>query len=110
MIGIDIIAIDRFKKFTADDFVIKGKAFSESEWRQAFSSGKPSEHLAGIFAAKEALMKVLGGDIVGRFDRITIIHELDGKPAALLDGEPIDLAVSISHDGDYAIAVTVERS
>jgi holo-[acyl-carrier protein] synthase len=69
-------------------------------------NGRP-ERLAGIFAAKEALFKALGKK--EDWLMISIMYEKDtGKPvleSPLLAGR--HASVSISHDGDYAIAAVI---
>ena len=66
-------------------------------------------HMAGRFAAKEAIIKA-HPHITPKlsFDQICIHAGPDGAPAAVVtaDGrEPQQARLSISHDGDYATAV-----
>ena len=72
-------------------------------------SAKPAHRLAGIFAAKEAVCKALSLS-PGRWLDIVIEHEASGAPQVLLLGslpQPQELSISISHDGDYAMAFAV---
>ncbi|MBI2050348.1 MAG: 4'-phosphopantetheinyl transferase superfamily protein [Parcubacteria group bacterium] len=106
MIGIDIIAVRRFIKLAQGDFPHWKKFFTHEEWEYAFNRPNPSASLAGLYAAKEALMKAAGGDLVGRFDRISVAHQKDGTPRACIDGETSKhFYISISHTDETAVAV-----
>jgi hydroxyethylthiazole kinase-like uncharacterized protein yjeF len=65
------------------------------------------EKLAGRWAAKEAVLKALGGR--GRFPRMSLVEILPGRrgaPRVTLTREPTpEIAVSITHDGGMAMAV-----
>ncbi|OGY90807.1 MAG: holo-[acyl-carrier-protein] synthase [Candidatus Komeilibacteria bacterium RIFCSPLOWO2_02_FULL_48_11] len=109
MIGIDITDINRFAKIVIKDFSHWSKFFTKSEWEIGFSAPDPARALAGIFAAKEAVMKASGGKLVGRFDRIQIEHEPDGKPIVKIDEKKQDnIHISISHDRDIVVAVAIK--
>lgn len=98
-IGTDIIRISRISKS------IKKQHFLESVYTESeIEYCKKDESFAGIFAAKEAYLKALGTGIDRRLNTIEILHDSLGKP--YINGvENSDL--SISHDGDYAIAVVI---
>ncbi len=96
-IGCDIIRIKRFK--TIDKRVLS-KLFHKSELKN-----KKPESLAGIFAAKESCKKVFN-DL--DWHDITIKKQKNGKPVLMLNKKGIiSHDISISHDGDYAIATAV---
>ncbi len=98
-IGTDIIRISRIEKSIARNSFI-ASVFTEKELEYAKKAGT----LAGIFAAKEAYFKALGTGINSRLNRIEILHGSSGKP--YLNGvENAD--VSISHDGDFAVATVI---
>lgn len=77
------------------------------------------ESLAARFAAKEAVSKALGTGIWRhgiRFTDIEIIVDEFGKPSVIFHGNAkeefdriggLHSAVSISHDGDQAVAMCV---
>lgn len=112
MIGIDTIRISRIKK-AIENAAFKDRVFTAAE--QSYCNGKANsaQSYAGIFCAKEAAVKALGigfGSGVMPSD-IEIIHGESGAPAlnfycgAAKKFKPYTASVSISHDGDYAIAI-----
>ena len=98
-IGNDIIRISRIEK-SLEKENFKTWTFTENEIRYA----KKTETFAGIFAAKEAYFKALGTGINKKLNEIEINHDEKGKP--YISGVP-NSDVSISHDGDYAIASVI---
>ena len=110
-LGVDIIEIARIEKAVArwgDTFL--DRVFTQAE-KEKYRS-RP-ESLAARFAAKEATIKALGcNEII--YKDIEVVSEQNGRPLLKLHGraEAIardrgisDLAVSLSHSHDYAIAV-----
>ena len=73
--------------------------------------------LATRFAAKEAVVKALGPDISGiGWKDMEVVSGEDGAPSIKLHGKAVerlkelgitDLAVSLSHSKDYAVASVV---
>lgn len=110
MIGIDVVEIKRFAGLKKDDYGLWEKSFTEKEWDYCFNKANPSQSLSGIFASKEAVIKSLGGALVGRFNSVEVDHNKDGKPFVILHGKS-DPAVdiSISHDGGVAVAVAIQK-
>lgn len=98
-IGTDIIRISRIEK-SLEKESFKASVFTENEILYA----KRAETFAGIFAAKEAYFKAKGTGINRRLNTIEINHDEKGKP--YINGVP-NSDVSISHDGDYAIASVI---
>ena len=107
MIGIDIVEIKRFHRINKKSSKYWEKYFTKNELEYCFKSPKKSERLAGIFSAKEAIIKALGKKYLGKFDLIEIIHTRDGKPVVKLKGNKKNIEISISHDKEYAIAVAM---
>lgn len=113
-IGIDIIEIERIKKAIDknDRFLIK--LFTKNEIEMFNEKGMRAETVAGNFAAKEAVSKVLGRGISGfKWTDIEVLRDFHGKPYAKLHGEAYRISlelnihkieVSISHDKTSAIA------
>lgn len=118
-IGTDICQINRIK--TA--YKRFGKRFlkrvlTENEIKYITSSKKNLIYrLAGRFAAKEAISKVLGTGLRGvYFKEIEILREKSGAPKVLLhkrakkisqDKKLSNFEVSISHEKDFSIAIAI---
>ena len=112
-LGIDIIKVERIanalKKF-GDRF--PRRVLTEGE--QRYVRNRP-QNFAGRWAAKEAVSKVLGLGVRGvGWTEIEIVRLPTGAPAVRLSGrakrraEQLGMgriAVSISHEGDYAVAI-----
>jgi holo-[acyl-carrier protein] synthase len=113
-IGIDIIEIDRISKAIERQDRFLEKLFTEYEIDYYENKGKRAETIAGLFAAKEAVSKVIGKGISGyTWKDIEINHTDDGQPYVLLHREAKKIAedmginkvlVSISHCKTYAVA------
>jgi holo-[acyl-carrier protein] synthase len=101
-IGCDIVYLPRFKKILKRTPSMRRNIFSIQEEKNA-----PLEKLAGIFAAKEAAAKAANIP-PGHWHDIQISFNTEKKPILKFynNGKIIKThAVSISHDGDYVIAV-----
>lgn len=114
MIGIDLIKIDRMKKLIEKyDTRFLEKFLSPEE----VALVKNYRTAAGFWAAKEAASKALGCGIGAEcgFHDITITKTAKGAPLLALSERVkkhfgIDAsALSITHDGDYAIAVVTHQ-
>lgn len=98
-IGTDIVLISRIEK-SLERESFKNWVFTQGE----IDHCKKSESFAGIFAAKEAYLKARGTGIDCKLNTIEICYDENGKPS-IAGVEKSD--VSISHDGDYAIATVI---
>lgn len=109
--GIDIVEVKRLKKTIkkwGPSFL--GRVFTDKEI--AYAKNRRSayyEHLAGRFAAKEAIIKATNtADIA--FKDIEIVNDKAGKPCAAItkkNHKKYGISVSISHIKDYAVASAV---
>lgn len=110
--GIDIIEVDRFTqamKRWGDDFL--KRILTPYEIEKAKERRFDPFHLAGRFAAKEAVLKALNREGLG-FKDIEILNDGDGCPKVTItcnDRKLKDLGVliSISHSRDYAVASSI---
>ena len=117
--GIDLVKISRIQEMLkrwGDRFL--NRVFTPSEIISAQNKINQQISLSGLFAVKEAVLKALGiGFQMGvSFQEIETSHNALGKPIVLLSGKVQQIAhsqkvselfVSISHDGDYAIAQVI---
>jgi phosphopantetheine--protein transferase-like protein len=84
-----------------------GDLLAERIFHPGECAGASVERLAGLFAAKEATLKALNLP-AGAWLEILIEHDSRGAPkVCFLEPKPWmkEITVSISHTGDYAIAV-----
>lgn len=112
--GCDIIEIERIKKSMEDPRFLQ-RVFTAGERDYFTQKNSAPQTVAGVFAAKEALVKLVGTGFRGlSFTDIEVAHTPQGKPyyrlapraaARLGDYEQLDL--SISHDTGRAMAVAV---
>lgn len=108
--GVDIIEVNRIKQAVekwGESFL--DKVFTRQELECAKKRGSPYEHLAGRFAAKEAIAKAFSDNSITWRD-IEIINDDNGKPSCnILNGKKkyFQIHVSISHIKKYAVASAV---
>lgn len=103
MIGIDLVDVTKFSSKAKDNFF--KKIFTDYELSYGFNKKDRSKTLAGIFAAKEAVIKANNLNLAYILRKKIEIKHINNKPVALVDGVEINGTISISHDGNYAIAI-----
>ena len=101
MIGIDIARISRFRHKHA----LAKKILSADEFTLYQKHHQQAQFLAGRFAAKEAFIKAYNLLPLPDLADIAVIVLDHGKPHIAYQGK--NYALSIAHDGGYAIAVVV---
>lgn len=112
-LGIDIIKVDRIRETLARFGArFSGRVLTPAE--QRYVRDRP-ETFAGRWAAKEAVSKVLGLGVRGIGWRDIEVERLPtGQPSVRLHGRAAAraeqlgmgrIAVSISHEADYAVAI-----
>ena len=114
-VGVDIIEIDRIGKAVSrkgDSFLRRIYTDRELELCQGQIS-----HLATRFAAKEAVMKVLGVGVHGAgWREIEILRDSKGAPVVMLHGKALvragemrldHVALSLAHSKEYAVASAI---
>jgi len=110
-LGLDLCEIRRMEKMLSDERFLN-RFFTPEEAAYVRSRGAgAAETLAGLFAAREALGKALGGGIDFELKEAEVCHTENGAPFFRLSGElkkrlgEDRLFLSISHDGGVAAAV-----
>jgi holo-[acyl-carrier protein] synthase len=118
-IGVDLAQIPRFRRVLARwDVRFLERVFTPDEIAYCRRHRDPVPHLAARFAAKEATLKALGtGLSMGvNWREIEVRRERGQAPSLVLSGRCHALAVargarealvSLTHDGDYAVAQVV---
>ncbi len=117
--GIDLVDFPRIEdmvKRHGERFL--DRVFTVSEQQYANSNKNGIEKLAGRFAAKEAVMKLVGTGWRGKiaWTDIEVVNTETGQPQVRLSGEVQKIAdklgitqisVSITHTANFAIASAV---
>jgi hydroxyethylthiazole kinase-like uncharacterized protein yjeF len=114
-LGIDLCSVARMKRAIQSDHFVE-RVFHPSEIKYAFSKAAPAVHLAGSFAAREAFCKAssvtmysaaFGGVWVERTDSAPLL-KINDKVSSIIPPHKQGVPhLSITHDGDYAVAVVV---
>jgi holo-[acyl-carrier protein] synthase len=114
-VGIDLLEIERMERALERHPRLAERVFTAAEREYAAAKARPGRHLAARFAAKEAVLKLIGTADGVDPREVEITHE-DGRPVVRLSGLAATLAeeagvgpidVSLSHSGDHALAVAV---
>ncbi|MCC6361802.1 MAG: holo-ACP synthase [Phycisphaerales bacterium] len=117
--GVDLVAIARIERIWRDHgehFLTR--IYTPAERDYCLDCKTPAIRLSGRFAAKEAVLKVLGTGWRGGIEwtDIETLPDPLGRPVVKLTGESAriaaergiaDILVSISHAGDYAMASAI---
>jgi holo-[acyl-carrier protein] synthase len=112
-IGVDVVDLARFERAIARTPRLLERLFAESE------RGKPVHSLAARFAAKEALIKALGGPETLRWHDMEVVNDEHGNPGFALHGATAAeaaarginrLHLSMSHDAGIATAFVIAEA
>ncbi len=108
--GIDIVKIDRFKNLITNEKFLELN-FNEREINYIKKYNNSLSTMAGIYAGKEAFLKSLKKGINDySLKDIMITHDDNGAPIINIKGKLKEdyqinsISLSISHDGNYAVA------
>lgn len=105
--GTDIVSIERFRKmpYKSNKSFYK-KIFSRSEIEYCLARKNSSQHFAGKFAMKEAVIKSINYNL--KMKDVITTHISKNKPCVILRKKlPYTFLVSVSHEKDYAVAVVI---
>lgn len=108
--GVDITEVKRLRQAVekwGEAFL--NRVFTKEELENAKTRGSLYQHLAGRFAAKEAVFKAMG-DAELNWKDVQILNDRDGRPCCkILNGraKKIDVHISISHVKNYATAFAI---
>ena len=114
-LGTDVVDLDRFRRALERTPSLHDRLFTPGEQAVGAARRDPTPALAARFAAKEAVMKVLGVGI-GAIDwhDAEVVKEESGRPRLVITGRAATLAaeagittwhLSVSHSDLVAVAV-----
>ena len=111
-VGVDLVDVGRVRQaLLRHPERFARRVLSESEAAYCLKRPDPAPHIAARFAAKEAVIKCLGGGC--GLSEIEVVRALSGSPSIILHGRAKDLAghrrvlVSLSHLENLASAFAV---
>ncbi|MEA2256687.1 MAG: holo-[acyl-carrier protein] synthase [Solirubrobacteraceae bacterium] len=113
-VGIDLLEIERLEQALERRPGLAERLFTDGERAYAASQGRPGQHLAARFCAKEAVGKALAVDVL-RPREIEVVGGGAGPPAIVLHGETaaraaelgVDVRISLTHTQSTAGAVAL---
>ena len=110
-IGVDIEEVSRFKRLLDSKPQILQKIFTQYEWKYAQTKHQ-AQTLAGLWCAKEAVVKALVNYVALDIRDVHINHYSNGAPfvCTILNfeiAESYDISLSVSHTKNYATATCV---
>jgi len=118
--GIDLVEFSRIERMVSKhDQRFLDRVFTERERQDAEAAAKKRiEKLAGRFAAKEAVLKLIGTGWRGKiaWTDIEVVNNELGEPKVRISGEVEriaddkgieDITLSITHTGNFAMASAV---
>ena len=117
MIGADLIEIERIRVAINRTSRFCTRVFTAGEIEYCYSKANPFPSFAVRFAAKEAFRKLHPSFTSGiRFHEVEVTNGPEGRPRFHLQGEALvrvqelnitHIDLSLSHAGNYAMAVAV---
>jgi holo-[acyl-carrier protein] synthase len=115
-LGVDICEIDRMERALARHPTLRERVFTAEERAYCDSRARPAESYAGRFAAREAVIKALGGYRGRGWQEISVTRSPSGAPAIRLEGNAkaradllgiSDVLVSFTHERSSAVAFVI---
>jgi holo-[acyl-carrier protein] synthase len=115
-LGVDICEIARMERALERHPTMRERVFTSEEIAYCDSKARPAESYAGRFAAREAVIKALGGYRDKRWQDISVTRAPSGAPAIRLDGNAkrradglgIDrILVTFTHEKTNAVAFAI---
>jgi holo-[acyl-carrier protein] synthase len=114
-IGLDLLEIERMERALERRPALAQRLFRAGELEYAGSRGRPAQHLAARFCAKEAVSKALGLTVFSPLDVEVlgggegVALALHGEARARADELGVEVDVSLTHTRGMAAAVAVLR-
>ena len=118
-LGVDICEIARMERALERHPTMRDRVFTPEEIAYCDSKARPAESYAGRFAAREAVIKALGGYRGRGWQDISVTRSPSGAPAIRLDGNAKRRAdtigvsrvlITFTHEKTSAVAFAVAVS
>ena len=110
-VGIDLCEIARMQAMLDEGRSLRRLFTAEEQAYIASKGATAAQTMAGLYAAKEAVLKALGTGLAVALTDIVISHVGRGQPVATLTGEAAkfggQVKISITHEGNMAAAFAV---
>jgi phosphopantetheine--protein transferase-like protein len=100
MIGIDLVFIPEFRRQVESG----GAHFLERAFNPSELENQNVQHLAGLWAAKEAVIKA-APESPERLIDVAVTYDASGRPHGNIEAQNFE--ISISHHGEYVVAVAM---
>jgi holo-[acyl-carrier protein] synthase len=118
-VGVDLCDIGRMERALERHPTFRDRFFTVEEIAYCDSKARPAESYAGRFAAREAVIKALGGYIGKKWKDISVSRAMTGEPSIALAGNAkvradrlgVDrFLISFTHERTMAVAFCVAVS
>lgn len=115
-LGVDLCEIARMERALKRHPTMRDRVFTDEERAYCDSRARPAESYAGRFAAREAVIKALGGYRGKSWKDISVTRAPSGAPAIRLEGNAkvradalgIDrVLITFTHERTSAVAFAV---
>jgi holo-[acyl-carrier protein] synthase len=115
-LGVDICEIARMERALERHPTLRDRVFTPEEIAYCDSKARPAESYAGRFAAREAVIKALGGYRGRGWRDISVTRAPTGAPAIRLEGNAkgradllgiTEVLVTFTHEKTSAVAFAV---
>ena len=110
-VGIDLCEIARMQKLLDEGRSLRRMFTAEEEAYIRSKHATAAQTMAGMFAAKEAVLKAIGTGMTVPMTDIVISHTELGQPVVTLAGKAADfggtMMISITHEAGMAAAFAV---
>ncbi len=118
-LGVDICEIDRMERALSRHRTLRERVFTPEERAYCDGKARPAESYAGRFAAREAVIKALGGYRGKGWQDISVTRAPSGAPAILLAGNAklradmlgaSQVLITFTHERTFAVAFAMAVS
>lgn len=118
-LGVDICEIARMERALERHGTMRERVFTPEERAYCESKARPAESYAGRFAAREAVIKALGGYRGKRWHDISVARSPSGAPSIRLEGNAklradalgiSSVLITFTHEKTSAVAFAVAVS